>query len=531
MAVWTRMMVAGVMAAGAALVTPLGTPFGAAEAKTLKWSSQGDIATMDPYAHTESFTSNMQHHIYDPLVRRGRDLQIQPGLATAWRIVEPSRWRFTLRQGVKFHNGNGFTADDVVASVARLLHPDARARGNLSNVERAEKVDDFTVDFVLKGPYPLLLNDLSGIFIMDKEWLEANNATTPGNMTRNLTTFASTNANGTGPFMLESYRPDQGTNLVVNPNWWDKAEHNLTRIEFRPIKSDATRVAALLSGEIDMMAPAPLQDLARIGAADGFKVIEEPSLRLIYLGWNFRDQLQGDPGKPNPLKDKRVRQALSHAVDLATIQSRIMRGKSRNVGTMVAPPIPGYVADLDKPLAFDATRARALLAEAGVPNGFKVKLDCPNDRYIADEQTCVAIAAMWSRIGIQVELKTQTRSAYFAMVDKGESDIYMLGWATLPPMDAYSVLSALVHTKGGAFGGNNPNGLSDPRLDDITKKVAVELDEPKRRAMMGEAFRIIRDETYFLPLHQQPVSWAMKRAVDIPVFADEYVRLWFAKVN
>jgi peptide/nickel transport system substrate-binding protein len=260
-------------------------------------------------------------------------------------------------------------------------------------------------------------------------------------------------------------------------------------------------------------------------------VIEEPSLRLIYLGWNFREQLQGDPGKPNPLRDKRVRQALSHAVDIATIQSRIMRGKSRNVGTMVAPPIPGYVADLDKPLGFDANRAKALLTEAGVPNGFKVKLDCPNDRYIADEQTCVAIAAMWSRLGIQVELKTQTRSSYFAMVDKGESDIYMLGWATLPPMDAYSVLSALVHSKGGAFGGNNPNGLSDKRLDEITQQVAVELDEPKRRAMMGEAFRIIRDETYFLPLHQQPVSWAMKRAVDIPVFADEYVRLWFAKVN
>ncbi|MGL4239589.1 MAG: ABC transporter substrate-binding protein, partial [Beijerinckiaceae bacterium] len=169
----TGTLVAGLLGAA------LGALISAAEAKTLKWSSQGDIATMDPYAHTESFTSNMHHHIYDPLVRRGRDLQIQPGLATAWRIVEPNRWRFTLRQGVKFHNGNAFTADDVVASIARLLHPDARARGNLSNVERAEKVDDLTVDFVLKGPYPLLLNDLSGIFIMDKEWLEANNAVTP----------------------------------------------------------------------------------------------------------------------------------------------------------------------------------------------------------------------------------------------------------------------------------------------------------------------------------------------------------------
>ncbi len=504
-----------------------------AQAKTLRWSSQGDIATMDPYAHTESFTSNMQHHIYDPLVRRNRELQIEPALATSWEIVAPDRWRFKLRQGVKFHNGNAFTADDVVASVARLLDPTARAKGNLSNVTRAEKVDDFTVDFVLTGPYPLLLNDLSGIFIMDKEWMEANNALKPGNTTTGVTTFASTNANGTGPFILESYQPDNRTVMNVNPNWWDKAnaKHNLTRIEFRPIKSDATRVAALLSGEIDMMAPAPLQDLARIGGADGFKVIEEPSLRLIFLGLNHRDSLQADPGKPNPMKDKRVRQALWHAIDLDTIHRRVMRGKSRTVGTMVAPPIPGYSADLDKPLAFNVDQAKKLLADAGYPNGFKTKLNCSNDRYIADEQTCVAIAAMWTRAGVQVDLKTESRATYFPLVDKGESDAYILGWATLPPMDAYSVLSAILHSKTGAFGGNNPNGLSDPRLDDLTKKAAVELDETKRRAMMVDAFKIVRDEAYFIPLHQQPVAWAMKKNIEVPVFADEYVRLWFATVN
>ena len=220
------------------------------EAKTLRWSSQGDIATMDPYAHTESFTSNMQHHIYDPLVRRNKELQIEPALATSWTIEAPDRWRFKLRQGVKFHDGRPFTADDVVASVARLLDPAARARGNLSNVKEAVKVDDFTVDFVLNGPYPLLLNDLSGIFIMSKGWLEANNALKPGNTTTGVTTFASTNANGTGPFVLETYQPDNRTVMNVNPNWWDKPVHNITRIEFRPIKSDATRVAALLSGSI-----------------------------------------------------------------------------------------------------------------------------------------------------------------------------------------------------------------------------------------------------------------------------------------
>lgn len=515
----------------AALAAAIAAAAAPGAAKTLRWSSQGDIATFDPYAHTESFTSNVQQHVYEPLVRRALDLSIEPSLAVSWEIISPERWRFSLRQGVTFHNGNPFTADDVVASIERLTHPDARARGNLSSVVGVEKVDDYTVDLINSGPNPLLLNQLTGIAIMDKEWLEANDAMMPGNMTTGVTTFASTNANGTGPFMLESYRPDAGTDFVVNPDWWDTPQHNLTRIEFRPIRSDATRVAALLSGEIDMMAPAPLQDLGRISAAPGFKVVEEPSLRLIFLGLNHRDELHAMPGQPNPMKDVRVRQALAHAIDLDTLRARVMRGTSRNVGLMVAPPVPGYDADLDVPAAYDPDRARALLAEAGFPNGIRTRLDCPNDRYISDEATCVAIAAMWTRAGIETELKTQTRTTYFADVDNGLTDAYMLGWATLPAMDGYSVLSALFHTREGRLGGNNPNGLSDPRLDELTKAAATELDEDRRRSLLTEALKIARDEMYFVPLHQQPVAWAMTDRVEVPVFADEYVRLWFAQVQ
>ena len=517
-----------IWALGAALAAALPQ---LATAQTLRWSSQGDIATMDPYAHTESFTSNVQHHVYDPLVRRNRKLEIEPALATSWKIVSPDRWRFTLRPGVVFHNGNPFTADDVVASVTRLLDPGARARGNLSNVVRAEKVDDMTVDFVLNGPYPLLLNDLSGIFIMDKEWLTANDALKPGNTSTNVTTYASTHANGTGPFMLESYQPDSKTVLVVNEKWWDKPEHNLKRIEFRPIKSDATRVAALLSGELDMVAPAPLQDLARISATPGYKVIEEPSLRLIFLGLNWRPELLAAPGQKNPLLDVKVRQALWHAIDLDTIQKRVMRGKSRTVGLLVAPPVPGYSAELDTPLSFDLDKAKKLLAEAGYPNGFKTGLACSNDRYIADEQTCVAIAAMWTRAGVQVDLKTESRTTYFPKVDRGETDIYMLGWATLPPMDSYSVLSAILASRKGGFGGNNPNGMVNAKLDELNEKAGVELDEPKRRAMLTEALKIAHDEALFIPIHQQPVAWAMRTNVELPQFADEYVRLWYATIK
>ena len=513
------------LAAAFAVVLP-----GFAGAQTLRWSSQGDIATMDPYAHTESFTSNMQHHIYDPLVRRNRALAIEPALATSWSIVAPDRWRFVLRKGVKFHGGEDFSADDVVASVTRLLDPAARARGNLANVVRAEKVDDYTVDFVLNGPYPLLLNDLSGIFMMSAKWLAAHDAMKPGNVSTGAVNFATTNAHGTGPFKLESYQPDSKTVLTVNEGWWDKPEHNLKRIEFRPIKSDATRVAALQSGEIDLVAPAPLQDLARISAAPGFKVVEEPSLRLIFLGLNWRPTLVGQTAK-NPLLELKVRQALWHAVDLESIQKRVMRGKSRTVGELVAPPVPGYSAAIDAPLAYSPDMAKKLLAEAGYPNGFKVGLACSNDRYIADEQTCVAIAAMWTRVGVTVDLKTESKATYFTRVDKGETDIYMLGWATLPPMDGYSVLSAILASKQGGFGGNNPNGLSDARLDALNKAAGVELDEGKRRGMLTEALKIAHDEAMFIPLHQQPVAWAMREGLDVPQFADEYVRLWFARLK
>ncbi|MHB2169821.1 ABC transporter substrate-binding protein [Alsobacter sp. R-9] len=502
-----------------------------ASAQTLRWSAPTDVTTLDPYAHTESFTTSMLHHVFDPLVRRNRKLELEPALATSWKTVAPDTWRFELRKGVKFHNGNDFNADDVVASITRLLDPGARARGNLSTVTGVTKVDDYTVDIKTKGPYPLLLNDLAGIYIMDKEWMEANGATKPGNIATGVTTAASTAAIGTGPFIVESFKPDVGMNLVVNPNWWDKPEHNLKRIEFKPVKSDATRVAALLSGELDLIAPAPLQDLARIGQSNGFKVIEEPSLRLIFLGLNFRPELKATPGQKNPMLDLKVRQAMWHAIDLDTIQKRVMRGKSRNTGTLVAPPVPGFSAENDKLVSYDPELAKKLLAEAGYPNGFKTGFNCSNDRYINDEQICVAIAAMWSRVGIQADLKTESRATYFPRMDKGEFDTFIIGWATLPPMDGFSVLSSLLTAQKDNFGGSNPTGYTDPKIEELTRASAVELDEPKRRAMLADAMKIAKDQVAYIPLHTQPVAWAARAGVDVPQFPDEYVRLWFAQVK
>ena len=505
-----------------------------ADAATLRLATPGDVATLDPYAHTESFTSNILSHVYEPLVRRSKTLEIEPALATEWERVSDTTYRFSLRDGVTFHNGNPFTADDVVASIERLKNPDARAKGNAANIDGVRKIDDLTVEIDMAGPYPLLLNDLTGIFMMDEEWMEANDALAPGNITTGTTTYASTNAMGTGPFMLDSYAPDQRIVLLANPDWWDTAEHNLDEVVITPIQSDATRVAALLSGEVDLIFPTPLQDVARIEAAPGFKVIEEPALRLIMLGLNHgADELHAMPGSgANPLKDVRVRRAVAHAIDMDAIRDRIMRGKSRNTGTLVAPPVPGYDEANDERMAYDPDMAKSLLTEAGFPDGFTVGLDCPNDRYVNDEAICVAISGMLAQAGIETDLTTQTKANHFPKVDNGETDMYMIGWATLPPMDGYSVLSSLLATReeGSDLGGNNPNGFSNARVDELAKSAAVELDEAARVGMLQEALAIAREEVAYIPLHQQPLSWAAREGVEVTQYPDEFVRLWWDRV-
>jgi peptide/nickel transport system substrate-binding protein len=513
-----------------ALTAALAAP---AVAQTLRWANDGDVLTLDPYAHTESFTSSFLHHIYEPLVRRDADLAFEPALATSWELVEPTRMRFQLREGVTFHDGAPFTAADVVASIERLIHPDARARGNLSSVSGAEAVDETTVDILLKEPDPLLLNKLSGVFIMDREWLEANGALEPGNTTTGATTYASDHANGTGPFVLESRAPDARTVLAANPDWWDDPIHNLERIEFTPIGSDATRVAALLSGEVDVITPAPLQDVARLEAAEGVTPLQNPSLRTIMFGLNHGDdELHAMPGSgANPTKDVRVREALWRAIDMEAINAKVMRGKARIAGSIIAPPITGYDAATDEKPAYDPEAAKTLLAEAGWGDGFAMNLDCPNDRYINDEEICLAVAGMWAAIGVDTQLTAQTKSNHFPKVDRGETDAYMIGWATLPAMDGFSPLNAMLASREGDWGGNNPNGYSNPRMDELARMAASETDEGERVAMLKEAMRIADEEIAYIPLHQQPLSWAARDGVTLIQFPDNYFRAWHYRVE
>ncbi|WP_089177369.1 ABC transporter substrate-binding protein [Bosea sp. AS-1] len=506
---------------------------GAAEAKTLKWGAGREIASLDPYSYGETFTLSVLNHVYEGLVRYTGDLKIEPALAESWETVTPTTWRFHLRKGVKFHNGDAFTADDVLASLARVSDDASPLKGNLPAYKSSKKIDDYTVEIEVDGPYPLLLNDLTNIFIFDKKWLEANNALKPTDVGKGVTGYPTDHANGTGPFIVESRQPDAKTIFVKNPNWWDKPQHNIDRIEFVPIASASTRVAALLSGEIDFTNVAPLQDLPRLKASPDVKVLQTNELRSVFFALNLRDKLfESDVKDKNPFKDIRVREALYRAIDIDAVQKRAMRGLSRNTGALVAPAIPGYDPSQDVRPPFDLSAAKKLLADAGYPNGFSFQMNCQSDALVNEEEFCQAVASMWSRAGLKPNLSMAPRAQQTPKRVKGDFDVLSFGWANEPMIDAYSLLVQVIHSKSGTAGVFNWGNWGDPKVDALIDKAGVELDTPKRIELMKQALKIVKDETLFIPLHQQPMAWAMRADVETMVQAsDNKARLWLTKLK
>lgn len=504
---------------------------GAAQAENvLRWGANRDIGSLDPYSYGDSFTINVLNHVYEGLVRYNRDLKIEPALATSWEILDDQiTWRFRLREAVTFHNGNPFTADDVVASLERVSDEASPLKGNLPAYVSSKVVDEYTVDITLNGTYPLLLNDLTNIHIFDKEWLVDNDAEKPTDIGANVEGYATYNANGTGPFIVESRQPDAKTVFVKNDAWWDEPEHNIDRIELSPVTSAATRVAAILSGEINFTNDAPVQDLPRLEAAPDVKVLEGVDLRTVMVGFPFRETLVS--GKPNPFSDVRAREALYKAIDLQLIHERIMRGKSRIAAATVAPQIPGYAEDLDELPGFDPDAAKALLAEAGVPEGLEFEFNCLSDGLVNEEQVCQAIASMWSRVGLAPKLDVAPRAVQTPKRTNGTTDLYTLGWATLPMLDAYSPLLQIFHTKEGNSGVFNWGGWSFPELDAMIQQAGSELDTAKRLAVETEALRFVKKEFIMLPIHQQPMAWAVTGEVaEMPLFPDNKPRFWYARM-
>jgi peptide/nickel transport system substrate-binding protein len=504
-----------------------------ARAVTFKWANDGDVNAMDPATRQETVQLSFLANIYEPLVRRNRDLSLEPALAMSWEQTSPTVWRFHLRPGVKWQDGSPFTADDVVFTLKRTLSPDSSMRSPMSQVKEARKIDDMTVDLETTIPDPILLQEQTNMLIMSKAWCEAHNATQPVTIGKE-DNYALHFAMGTGPFSLVSREPDRKTVVEKNPLWWDKPEHNLDRVEFNVISSAPTRVAALLSGEMDMIYTVPPQDIARIKQTEGLKILQTPELRTIYLGFNqTRDELQSSDIKgKNPFKDQRVREAVALSIDEPAITSRVMLGLGHPTAEMWGPGVNGYDAALDVHPKADPAKAKQLLADAGYPNGFRVALDCPNDRYVMDEQICTAIVSMLARTGIKVDLIAQTKSKYFTKIlaPGYDTDFYMLGW-TPATYDAHNVLYTLLGTRNGKRGEVNVGGYSNPTFDELTEKMGIETDPAKRMSMIHQSIEILQKDMPTVPLHQQVIVWAAKNNVELAQSADNFFPYRFVQMK
>jgi peptide/nickel transport system substrate-binding protein len=525
----TSRLMRPVLAAGVALLL-----LGAADptdAKTFRLAINADASTLDPHAQNSQVNFAVMIQGYEPLVGRNAELKPIPVLATRWEAVEPTRWRFHLRPNVKFHDGAAMTADDVVFSYKRALSKTSNVTIYIDSVADVAKVDDMTVDIITKYPDAVLAEKMSRIFIMSKAWSEANKVTEPQNVAAREETFAVRNMNGTGPFMLRSREADTRTVMVRNPNYWGQIEGNVTEYVHLTVASDATRIAALLSGDVDIVINVPPSDVAKLKADSRIKVIEGMENRTVFLGFDqSRDELQHSNVKGrNPFKDQRVREAFAHAIDVDAIVRRVLRGQGVPSGSMWTQFVNGWDKEIEqnrRPV--DREKAKKLLADAGYPNGFQVTLDCPTGAY---DEACLALAPMLAQIGIDLKVNTMPPGQMWPRITRGEVSMYGLSWG-VPTYDAMYTLRGIIMTKAKVGGGSwNGGGYSNAKVDELIEKAQIEPDAEKRRDFIKEAHRLHNAEVGHLTLYHMMIPWAMGTKVTAPHRADNQLEVRYVKVD
>ena len=503
-------------------------------ANTFKWSSASDIPTLDVHSQNNALGNGVHAAVYESLVYyNSKSFKPEAQLATEWKLLNPTQMRISLRKGVKFSDGSAFSADDAIFSLNRAMSKTSNYNVYTQGIDKLVKVDEYTIDIMLKAPNPVLVNQLTELRMMSKAWAEKNKSLEPKDSKTKDESFAHRNAMGTGPFMVKEWQPDQKLVMVRNPNWWGKLEGNMTEIVYTPIKSEATRIAALLSGEVDMVLDPSPQDITRLRNSANLKVIEGAESRTIFFGMDqFRDELPGSNIKgKNPLKDQRVRKALYQAIDSATLNRVTMRGQSQPTGTIIASQVNGWTKKVDVRWPYDVEGAKKLLADAGYKDGFEVDFACPNNRYINDEEICQAVTAMWSRIGVKAKLRTLPLVTYFPMIQRYEASIYMLGWG-VPTFDALYSLQSLVRSVGAGGDGNyNVGRYSNPQMDALVERVKKETDAKNRNDLIEKALELEHQDVSHIPLHNQIIPWAMKKNIDLVHRADNRIDWRLVKIN
>ena len=504
-----------------------------APAVTLRVANQGDVHSMDPYSVLEGLQLSFLGNVYEPLVGRDKHMRLLPLLATKWTLTSPTVWRFELRRGVTFHDGTAFTSDDVVFSLRRAADQGSALKVWVSTIKEVRKVDDHTVDIETISPNPILPDTLTTLYMMSKIWCEANRADRPADRLKGIENIASFKANGTGPFRVKERQPSTRTVLVRNFTYWDKVEGNVDEVVFTPIGNDSTRLAALMSGAIDVMEPVPLQDVERVKASGIIDVLQAPEFRTVFLGMDQqRDELlfSNIKGK-NPFKDRRVRLAFYQAIDEEAIKTMAMRNAATPAALLIAPGVRGFQPDMNRRLSFDPAGARKLLADAGYPDGFDVTLNCPNDRLVNDVAICQAVAANLARVGVKVDLQTETKATYVPRLLRRQTSFYLLSWVatTVDAHDALLLLAGTANDKGQGL--YNVGGYSNPRIDELITKIQSELDETHRNSLIREAFKIVQDDIVYIPVHQQALAWGVAKRVSLTPLPNNHMYFKWVKVG
>lgn len=500
--------------------------------RTLVWANAGDAATLDPHSLVEGLTLALNQQIYEPLITRDNQGKITPALAETWTLMaDPLVWEFRLRAGVTFHDGSRFGADDVIYSIERARQVGSDLRDRLVSIDNVAKVDDLTIRIRTKGPDPLLPATLPRLLIMSKAWVEKNGAAKVQDLRLIDQTYATLNANGTGPYQLASREPGQRTVMRRNEAYWGRNNGlamEVSEIVFRPIRSDTDRIAALVKGDVDFVQDVPVTDVQRLEKTPGILVNVGPENRAIFLGLNVGDpNLRfSDISDRNPLADRRVRQAINMTVNRQAIQRDVMQGHSIPTGIIAPESVNGYTRQLDVIPPPDPLKARALIADAGYPEGFTISLHCSNDRYVADTAICKALVAQLAPIGIRVELIAQSWTAHQALVLSRPpgTDFYLLGWS-VPTFDSEPIFNALVHTRTDDHGAWNATRFSNAEIDKLIKSLHSEVDFTKRNQTINQIWRLVQEEVLYIPLHLQTLAYAMKSEIDIPVDIENQPKL------
>jgi len=497
----------------------------AATAQELRLGVAAEPTSMDPHFHNLTPNNSMLSHIFEYLVDQDERQRLRPALAESWKAIDDTTWEFKLRRNVKFHDGTPFTADDVIFSFERAPNVEGSPSsfGIYAKGKTLTKVDDHTVHIKTAAPYPLMANDVSQIFIISKK--HATGAKTPD--------FNSGKAAvGTGPFKYVEYTPGNRIVMQRNESYWG-TKPQWARVVFRGIKSDPSRVAALLAGDVDLIDEVPATDMERLKKDPKLTIAQTVSNRIIYLHLDhFRDDspfVKAKDGGPikNPLRDRRVRTALSKMIDRDAIVSRVMEGQAVKAGQLLPDGFFGVSKKL-KPVAYDPNGAKKLLAEAGVPNGFRLTIHSPNDRYPNDAKIAEAVGQMLTRNGIDTQVVTMTQGVFFREASTGSPEkgpkfsFILVGWGS-GTGEASSPLKSLLATfnREKGMGPSNRGRYSNPEVDKLINDALATVEDAKRQDLLARATEVAIEDVGIIPLHYQVNTWAMRKGFSYKPRTDE----------